>query len=319
MSIPAAPAHLSRSTAVAGRRHAVPDPGGHPLRPARSGIRVRVLLALSALLAFAVIALSDGGQPIVARPPSMRLDIPAEAFRPVAVAAERSASEWVTPGVQSSSRPLRTRRIPRVVATPERALPPAGPEHVVRSGDSLWQIAVWHRADLQLILRWNTGVDPRRLIAGQRILVPGGRPMPVPTRATTSGSRTIRLSTVGAGHLWPLTIRGTITTRFSSAHRGIDIAAPSGTPVRAIAGGTVIWAGWSTTGGGYVVEIRHPDGMRSRYLHNRRVLVKVGQVVAQGEQIAAVGSTGWSTGPHLDLRVQMGGRYIDPLRLAWSR
>ena len=116
-------------------------------------------------------------------------------------------------------------------------------------------------------------------------------------------------------HLWPLPVRGIITTRFSSSHLGIDIAAPSGTSVRAIAGGTVVWAGWKNNGGGNVVVIRHPDGMISTYNHNRGVAVVVGQRVAQGETIAWVGMTGWATGPHLDFRIEMGGRFVDPLQV----
>ncbi len=116
-------------------------------------------------------------------------------------------------------------------------------------------------------------------------------------------------------HLWPLPLRGMITTRFSSAHLGIDVAAPAGTPVRAIAAGTVAWAGWKNNGGGNVVVISHPDGMISTYNHNRGVAVHVGQRVSQGETIAWVGMTGWATGPHLDFRIEMGGRFVDPLQV----
>jgi len=106
-----------------------------------------------------------------------------------------------------------------------------------------------------------------------------------------------------------------VTTRFSSAHLGIDIAAPSGTPVRAIAAGTVVWAGWKNNGGGNVVVISHPDGMISTYNHNRGVAVRVGQRVSQGETIAWVGMTGWATGPHLDFRIEMERRFVDPLQV----
>ncbi len=115
--------------------------------------------------------------------------------------------------------------------------------------------------------------------------------------------------------LWPLPVRGTITSRFSAGHPGIDIAAPAGTTVRAIASGTVTWAGWKTNGGGNVVVIRHPDGMVSTYNHNQGVAVARGDQVSAGERIAWVGSTGWATGPHLDLRVEMGDRLVDPLDL----
>ena len=83
--------------------------------------------------------------------------------------------------------------------------------------------------------------------------------------------------------------------------------------MRAVAAGTVTWAGWKNNGGGYVVVIRHPDGMLSTYNHNSKLIVQVGDAVAVGETIARVGSTGWSTGPHLDFRIEMGGRSVDPL------
>ena len=116
-------------------------------------------------------------------------------------------------------------------------------------------------------------------------------------------------------HRWPLPVRGLVTTRFSGAHPGIDISAPAGTSVRAIAAGTVVFAGWKNNGGGYVVVVRHPDGMRSTYNHNQSVTVAAGARVNAGQRIARLGSTGRSTGPHLDLRIEMGGRFVNPLGL----
>lgn len=244
--------------------------------------------------------------------PSQERAVPPEAFRPVDLPpatmrpARADAAEELPP----------TDLVRRLRHPAAPAAPPPGPTHTVRSGDTLWQIAQWHRVDVDVIVRWNEGVDPRRLLAGQQILVPGGGPMPArPARTATSSAG----STLRGGHLWPLPIRGLITTRFSSAHPGIDIAAPAGTTIRAIAGGTVTWAGWTTTGGGYVVVIRHADGMTSRYLHSRRLTVRTGDVVAAGQKIAEVGSTGRSTGPHLDIRITMGGALVDPLRLNWTR
>lgn len=163
-------------------------------------------------------------------------------------------------------------------------------------------------------LRRRTDADPLPA-AGERVVHPAASPAPTPIPAPVSAP-TVRTSTL---HAWPLQVRGLLTTRFSARHPGIDLAAPAGTPVRAIAGGKVVESGWQTTGGGYVLMIRHADGMLSRYLHNRRLLVRAGQWVKPGQQIAEVGSTGWSTGPHLDLRVWMGSRWIDPLRLEWRR
>jgi murein DD-endopeptidase MepM/ murein hydrolase activator NlpD len=125
--------------------------------------------------------------------------------------------------------------------------------------------------------------------------------------------RVARQPSGSGGHLWPLPVRGTITNRFSAGHPAIDIAAPLGTSVRAIAAGTVIDAGWRNNGGGNVVVIRHPDGMVSTYNHNRGVTVRRGQLVEAGQQIAWVGATGLATGPHLDLRIEMGGSLVNPL------
>ncbi|MES2210607.1 MAG: peptidoglycan DD-metalloendopeptidase family protein [Chloroflexota bacterium] len=215
---------------------------------------------------------------------------------------------------------------PATSAVPIQETAPAGPIHTVARGDTLWTISRRHSADLASILRWNEAIDPQRLVAGQQILVPGGskmKPLPVPAPTTTrpgsaSSNQIKQLPAIVAqagDHVWPLPIRGTLTRRFSAAHPGIDIAAPKGTPVRAVADGTVVWAGWKNNGGGYVVVIEHPDGMRSTYNHNSKVTVGKGDQVAQGATIALVGSTGWSTGPHLDLRIEMGGRFIDPLRV----
>lgn len=279
--------------------------------------RLRRLLPLAAFAVVPLVVVSGFAGTINAKPPSTPSPVPPEAFRPVVLPSqtELPSSASISPRVPDAGLP---EPVATPAATPEPTAP-AGPEHVVRGGDTLWQIAAWHRADLEQVIRWNPDIDPRRLVAGQRILVPGGEPMrtPAPTpKAKAGGSTSPARSGV---HLWPLPVRGTITTRFSAAHPGIDIAAPGGTSVRAIAAGTITWAGWKNNGGGYVVVIRHPDGMVSTYNHNREVIVRVGQDVAVGERIAAVGASGWATGPHLDLRIEMGGELIDPLRLDWTR
>lgn len=97
-------------------------------------------------------------------------------------------------------------------------------------------------------------------------------------------------------------------------HLGVDFAAPAGTPVRAAANGVVVAAGWE---GGYgkVVRLRHPRGLDSLYGHLSRIAVKRGQRVVQGDLIGAVGSTGLSTGPHLDYRIVQRGVFVNPLKL----
>jgi len=95
-------------------------------------------------------------------------------------------------------------------------------------------------------------------------------------------------------------------------HYGIDIAAPSGTPIRAAAGGVVVFAGWRRAYGNTVI-IDHGNGMATLYAHCSRILVGEGEVVKQGQVIALVGNTGLSTGPHLHFEVRRYGEPINPL------
>lgn len=100
------------------------------------------------------------------------------------------------------------------------------------------------------------------------------------------------------------------------AHTGVDYAAPTGTPVMSIGDGTVISKGWSG-GGGNTVKIRHNSVYTTSYMHLSKYAagLKSGQRVSQGQVIGYVGSTGMSTGPHLDFRVWMNGSPINPLKM----
>ena len=111
------------------------------------------------------------------------------------------------------------------------------------------------------------------------------------------------------GYIWPA--KGVLTSgygrRWGRMHKGIDIAAPVGTPIMAAAPGEVVSAGWNSGGYGNLVKVKHPDGSLTLYAHNNRVLVRQGQQVEQGQQIAEMGSTGFSTGPHLHFEVHPNG------------
>lgn len=113
-----------------------------------------------------------------------------------------------------------------------------------------------------------------------------------------------------AGYIWPA--KGVLTSgygwRWGRMHKGIDIAAPIGTPIHAAAPGVVTYAGWNSGGYGNLVEITHSDGSVTLYAHNDRILVREGQNVDQGEQIAEMGSTGYSTGPHSHFEVHLPGQ-----------
>lgn len=98
----------------------------------------------------------------------------------------------------------------------------------------------------------------------------------------------------------------------STFHEGVDIAGDYGTPVSATAAGTVTQAGW-VGGYGYLVEVKHANGIVTRYGHNSAVLVYEGQHVDQGSMIALMGSTGNSTGPHCHYEVRIHGEAVDPM------
>ena len=97
-------------------------------------------------------------------------------------------------------------------------------------------------------------------------------------------------------------------------HRGIDFAAPMGTPVLATASGTIVLAGWCSRGTGNCVVIDHGDGWKSQYFHLSRVDVAAGARVGQGQRVGALGSTGRSTGPHLHFQIGRGREALDPMR-----
>ena len=113
-------------------------------------------------------------------------------------------------------------------------------------------------------------------------------------------------------------ISGTITSRFgvvssirTSRHSGLDIAAPTGTKIKAAASGTVTYSGYKGTYG-YLVIITHENGVQTYYAHCSKLYATVGQQVNQGDVIAAVGNTGNSTGPHLHLEVRVNGVAYNP-------
>jgi murein DD-endopeptidase MepM/ murein hydrolase activator NlpD len=118
--------------------------------------------------------------------------------------------------------------------------------------------------------------------------------------------------------LWPLS--GTLTSRFgwrrlrgNRFHTGIDLAAPTGTRVYAALSGRIEFAGWNRQGYGYLVIVRGWDNRQYYYGHNSRLLVKRGQWVRQGQIISRVGSTGFSTGPHLHFEIRVAGKAKNPL------
>lgn len=134
----------------------------------------------------------------------------------------------------------------------------------------------------------------------------------------TSGAYTVASAKIDLGIdlIKPISSGYTITSRFglraSGNHTGLDVAAPTGTQIHAAAAGTVIVSGWSNSGYGYHVIIDHGNGVHTLYGHCSALYVSEGQYVNQGDAIAAVGSTGNSTGPHLHLEIRVNGARYNP-------
>jgi hypothetical protein len=113
---------------------------------------------------------------------------------------------------------------------------------------------------------------------------------------------------------WP--VAGQIVDPFGPRgnrfHAGVDIIAPTGTPVAAAAGGRVTYADWLAGGWGKLVVVAHPDGVRTMYAHLSSIDVRVGERVGTGARLGAVGATGDATGPHLHFEVRLRGAGVDP-------
>jgi murein DD-endopeptidase MepM/ murein hydrolase activator NlpD len=210
----------------------------------------------------------------------------------------------------------------------ELKIPPAnGVYHKVSKGDTLGGIAKKYSASTDDVKTFNGIVEASGLQVGEEIFVPGGKTTisggssssstsSTRTRIITSAPSQIPADKLGEW-VWPvnggIVTQGYGYTSFArrsgyykgNFHKGVDIGAPKGTELLAAKSGTVsISKGGYNGGYGNYIEIKHDDGTRTRYGHNSKNLVKVGQRVEQGQVIAYVGSTGRSTGPHVHFEVR---------------
>lgn len=126
------------------------------------------------------------------------------------------------------------------------------------------------------------------------------------------------LPSINGVKLAVIPIEGKITSRYGvssrirkSTHTGLDISAVTGTDIKVVADGTVISAGYNGSYG-YLVKVDHGNGVETWYAHTSKMYVKKGDTLKAGDVIAAVGSTGNSTGPHLHLEIRINGETVDP-------
>ncbi|MBL7022405.1 M23 family metallopeptidase [Patescibacteria group bacterium] len=198
-------------------------------------------------------------------------------------------------------------------------IPPVdGLAYKIKKGDTLESIAKKYQSDLNEIVEFNKLVSVNDIIAGQEIMIPGGiKPSTyVPTTRTIASVFTQPASspaTDGGGKLlWPTNSRR-ITQYYKWRHSGLDIGNKTGQPIYASESGKVTTAGWNAGGYGYYVIINHGNGLETLYAHASKLYVKKGESVSRGDIIAAIGSTGWSTGPHIHYEVKVNGVRKNPL------
>ena len=202
-------------------------------------------------------------------------------------------------------------------------LPVDGVLHTAKEGDTLDKLQILHGTSTQEIFEY-IGNDfdltqPAQLKAGQEIIVPGGRSPIIwseaqPPSAQTESKYSGTYPNLGTGYfVWPLAPPYNLTQEYWGGHPAIDIDTYFRQPIFASDSGTVAFAGWDDTGYGNLVIIDHGNGYRTYYAHNEALLVSAGQTVVQGQQITESGSTGNSTGEHLDFRILYGGVFVNPL------
>jgi murein DD-endopeptidase MepM/ murein hydrolase activator NlpD len=178
--------------------------------------------------------------------------------------------------------------------------------HILRHGQTLYSVAKMYGVRLHTLLEANGIADPTKVPADTPILIPGFRRGH--EQAVEPGG--------SAQHLaWPL--HGAITGAFGprgrhSHHAGIDIDGDGGDPIRAAASGTVLKAGIDGRYGRRIV-LEHGDGLFTLYAHASKLLVREGDQVRVGQEIAAVGRSGNAHGTHLHFEVRRDGRAVNPI------
>ncbi len=194
-------------------------------------------------------------------------------------------------------------------------LPVDGVYHKIKKGDTIAKIAKKYKVKPEAIINfeWNKLDGPdATLTPGEHLIVPGGTKPYVARTVRVYRGPIPKGAKRGSGNfVWP--VSGYITQGFWNNHRAIDIGSWLGNPVVASDSGYVVYAGWDRTGYGNLVIIDHGNGYRTYYAHLSKIYVRVGDSVAQGQQIGAVGSTGRSTGPHLHFEIRYRNVQRNPL------
>lgn len=181
-------------------------------------------------------------------------------------------------------------------------------EYKVQSGETISEIAINFNTDVESLKRLNN-LESFNIQSGQTLEIP-----------FSDGKRPTSIELKEGLLPWP--VEGPITSDYGwrehpitgkrQFHGGIDIAAPKGTPVKAVAEGIVAESTWRG-GFGKTIVIDHDQEIKTLYAHNSRLLIREGAHVEKGQIISLVGSTGQSTGPHVDFRIYINNERVNPL------
>jgi len=236
------------------------------------------------------------------------------------------------------------------VASPHKG---PGIYHEVKPGQTLWSIARAYDVNVQTLAQVNRISEAAGLNAGQKLYVPGvtqardiasrcpcgGETSPSPSvnkafiknvnlperssdpKVLSRFSLSKDIEVYSGTMAWP--VQGEVSRGFEHAttrrHDGIDIVAPRGTAIRAVADGEVLFSGWGPGGYGQTVILQHKDDLITIYAHNDEHLVRQGQRVRQGEKIATVGRTGRALGYHLHFEVRYKTTPVSPYKFLTRR
>jgi murein DD-endopeptidase MepM/ murein hydrolase activator NlpD len=188
-------------------------------------------------------------------------------------------------------------------------LPISGIRYTVKKGDTLKSLATRYKADVDEIVQYNELDINSALAVGQIITIPDGEIAAVASTPSKTTAATAKLRGGSGPEYSGYYTRPVVNAKKSQGlhgYNGVDLAAPTGTPVIASAAGTVIISkigGWNGGYGNYIV-IAHPNGTQTLYAHLSRNVVSVGERVEKGAHIGNIGNTGKSTGPHLHFEIR---------------
>lgn len=194
----------------------------------------------------------------------------------------------------------------------QRLKSPGTGHHVVRKGETIYSLSRKYRVDMTSFARLNRLKSPFILSIGQKLKVPGGivprtRRAALPPPPPRSGK----------GFMWP--VKGPLLSSYGPKAKGyhndgINIAAKTGSYVRAAESGVVVHAGRKIKGFGQLILLRHSNGWITAYAHNSVILIKKGQSVKRGQAIARVGSSGGVSRPQLHFEMRKGARAVNPVK-----